>query len=254
MSLSFDVTRRRLQLGSRDSVTGWYEKHYSESTIEMIFDQGAATVMKLAGGAYVRVDKIGRTADPVEEWDEIKTQAGRYFEVHAVERVYGPADNFMWRQCGLVYLPMHDLSYSDVTPTVEDARSRTKTYWDTYIDSSKLNSHPFIVCYSDPDYPITRVFKTKGVHIIFTVSQPNSTALPGHDRTPYGYEEHVPTHVYTLATQLQWLAEAELRRITETYPEGSQRSLERQATHDRWLGGTRLYDTEFVLNYRRGPT
>jgi hypothetical protein len=254
MTLNFDVTRRKLQLGTRDPTTGWYDKNYAESTIDMVFQKGNATVMNLPGGAYVRVDKIGMTLNPVEQSDEIKTQANRYYEVKAVEPVYAPADNFLYRDCGLVYLPMHDLSYSNLTPTVEDARYRTKDYWETYIDGSNLNAHNFTVCYADPDYPLVKVFLTKGVHIIFAVDQPNSAPLIGHDRAAYGYEESVPTHVLTLDTQLQWLAEAELRRICETYPSGSQRSLERRTSHDRWLGSVRLYDTEYIMNYRRDPT
>lgn len=254
MTGSFDVTHRELQLGTRDSVTGWYEKHYVESTIEMVFEKRGATVMNLSGGGYVRVDEIGRTADVVEEWDEIYRPNGRYYEVHAVEPVYGPADNFMWRECGLVYLPLHDRTYTSLTPSVEDARYRTKVYWDTYISLSNLNSHPFIVCYSDPNYPIVKVYQTKGIDIIFAVSQPNSTPMLQHDQTPYGYEEHVPTHVLTLDTQLQWLAEAELRRIVEAYPQGSHRSLERRSARNIQLGSTALYDTEFILNYKRDTT
>jgi len=254
VSLNFEVTRRKLQLGTRDSTTGWYDKNYAESTIEMVFQKGNATTMNLSGGAYVRVDKIGMTLDPVEQCDEIKTQAGRYYEVKAVEPVYAPADNFLYRDCGLSYLPMHDLSYSDLTPTVEDARYRTKDYWETYISLSNLNNHNFIVCYADPDYPLVKVFKTKGVHIIFAVHQSTSAPLPGHDRKPYGYEEHVPTDVLALDTQLMHLGGAELRRITELYPEGSQRSLETMRPETIRLGSHTLHSQRHILNYRRDLT
>jgi len=253
VSLNFDVTRRKLQLGTRNSTTGWYDKNYAESTIEMIIQTRGATHFPLPAGVYVRLDAVGLSVDPVEINDEIKTSSDVYYEVKGVKPHWW-ADSFIYRECDLTELPLHSLSYSDVAPTVEDARYRTKDYWETYISLSNLNNHNFIVCYADPDYPLLKVFKTKGVHIIFAVAQPNSTPLPGHDRTPYGYEESVPTHVLTLDTQLQWLAEAELRRICEEHPSGSQRSLERRASHDRWLGSARLYDTEYILNYRRDLT
>lgn len=254
MPLSFNVTRRELELGTADSVTGWYARNWTESTIEMIIVDRGGTQIALPAGAYVRLDALGMSADPVVEGDEIETDDGRVYEVKAIKEVWGPGDNFVRRDCDMVKLPLHGLTYTDTTPSVEDARYRTKDYWDTYIVLANLNDHPFIVAYADPDYPLLRVFKTKEIDIVFAVGQPNSTPLLGHTQAAYGYEEHVPTHVQTLDTQLQWLAEAELRRITETYPEGSQRSLERRATHDRWLGSTRLYDTEFILSYRRDKT
>ena len=36
MSLSLSVTRRKLELDTRDHVTGWYAKHYAESLMSML--------------------------------------------------------------------------------------------------------------------------------------------------------------------------------------------------------------------------
>lgn len=149
---------------------------------------------------------------------------------------------------------------------VQDARQRTKTYLETYLtdsnltkddDSSKAN---YIVAFGMPDYSIIRVFKDKQIDLIFSIGEPTSTPLMGHDLSAYGYEEHVPIQTFCIdksgitGTKLKWKAEAELRRITESYPTGSERSFERRGTRDERLGSTILYSTEFMLTYRRDTT
>lgn len=254
--ISCNVTRRYLYLGSRDSTTGWYSKNYDvEITVKGAFIPRAASHLATMAGTYVKLDAILFTVDVLKEDEEIETESGVFYEVKTVKLHYAVGgDSFSHRECGLTLLPLHELSYADTTPSVEDARARTKTYWETYLSQANLNSHSFIVCYSDADYSIIRVFTTKAVHIVFALGQPESTPLMGHDQTPYGYEEHIPTHVLTLDTKLQWLAEAELRRIVEAYPLGSRRSLERVRSTVHDFGSTKVYDTEFVLNYRRDTT
>lgn len=152
---------------------------------------------------------------------------------------------------------------------VEDARYRTKVYLThatkginpsnlTKDDASTLAK--YIVAYGNPDYPITRVFKDKRIDVIFSLGEPDSEPMLNFDQTPYGYEEHVPITTFCIdktgitGTKLKWKAEAELRRITETYPTGSQRALERRGDNDQRLGSTILYSTQFILNYRRDTT
>jgi hypothetical protein len=253
MTLSFDVTRHKLVLGTRDSTTGWYDISYTESTIEAIIQDRGATTRYLPAGLYVKTDALMMTADPVLEGDKIEQSATRFYEVETVAEVMF-LDSFVRRDCDLTLLPLHGLFYSTTAPTVKDARYNTKDYWETYLDSDNLQSHSYIVCYSDPPYPLVRVFKDKNVAIIFAVSQPTTEEEVGHDLTPVGYEEHVPTHVLTLDTELQWLAEAELRRIIEEHPLGSIRTLERKSTVTHNFGSTQIFDTTFTLNYWRDLT
>jgi len=251
---SRDITRRRLVLGdTRDSITGWYPRSFTETTVEGVLIPRASSHLALKAGTYVRTQGLLLTADGFEECDEVKGGLSKYWEVKAVRDIPN-GDSFSHRECDLSSMSLHGLSYSTVAPTVEDARSRTKTYWETYLDDDNLQNKGYIVAFSDPDYPLLKVFKDKGIGFIFTIDQPDSAAMIGHGQSPYGYNERVPTHVLTLDTKMQWLGEAELRRVAETYPAGSQRSLDRRVSHDRWLGSTRLYDTEFVLNYRRDTT
>jgi len=251
---SHDVTRRRLVLGdTRDSITGWYPRSFTETTVEGVLIPRASSHLALKAGTYVRTDALFLTADGFEEGDELEDGFSKFWEVKAIREI-SIGDSFRNRECDLSSIPLHGLSYSTVAPTVEDARSRTKTYWETYLDDDNLQNKGYIVAFSDPDYPLLKVFKDKGIGFIFTIDQPDSEALIGHAETPYGYQERVPTHVLTLDTKMQWLGERELRRITESYSTGSQRRLGRKISHDRWLGSTRLYDTEFPLIYLRDRT
>jgi len=149
---------------------------------------------------------------------------------------------------------------------VSDARDRTKVYIDTYWtvgnavddDDNALGKE---VMYDNPNYPLTLEFKAPSVvDVVITIGKPDSSPIRGHDRTPYGYEENVPIKIFAVdktnvtGTKAVWQAEAELRRITETYPAGSQRSLERIGDRDRDLGSTILYCTEYVLAYKRDTT
>lgn len=244
---SANVTRRRLLLGARDSVTGLYKKNYEESTIQtLIFDKGSVTSFQ-GVGTHARLDALGLALEELVEGDEIETLDHKYYEVKAVREV-SVGNSFLRRECDLSKLPLHELSYSSsaLASAEQDARQRTKVYWETYISPTNLQFKNFIVCYHNPDYPLEQVFRVKGVDIIFSVDQ-------GTTESDYGirYKEHVPTHVVTLDTELQWLGERELRTVVEEHPEGSLHSLNTVAKHDRQLGSTQLFDTEFMLNYTR---
>ena len=255
---SLDVTHRRLMLGSRDSTTGWYAKSYEEQTIEMIVVSRAATHMPLPPGVYVRLDAVGLTADPVYEGDEIKTASDQYYQVETV-REHPIGDSFFFRECDLTLLPFKNLSGGTYTASsVEDARYRTKVYLETYLSDTALPN--YIVAYGKPDYPLIKVFKTKGVDLVFSIGEPESTPLMNPDFSPYGYEEHVPITTFCIdkdnieGTRLKWQAETELRRVLEEHPLGSVRTLDRRRDNDTRLGSIILYSTEYIFNYRRDTT
>lgn len=109
MTLNLQVTHRKLSLGSRDSVTGWYAKSFTEQArnIEMlIIPRSSASLARLAG-TYVRLDALGLTCDGVKEGDEIKTDANVYYEVKAT-REYFISNSFSHREVDLVQLPLHE--------------------------------------------------------------------------------------------------------------------------------------------------
>jgi len=150
----------------------------------------------------------------------------------------------------------------------DDPRYRTKLYLDTYLDSTNIThddgstAATILVAFGFPDYPLIRVFDSdeKDVDVVFSIEEPNSTPLMGHDKIPYGYEEHVPITICCVdkpgitATKIKWKAEAELRRVLENYPYGSVRTLEKRSDNTQRIGGTTIYMTTWVLKYRRSTT
>lgn len=253
--LDVEVTRHKLALSAaRDAVTGWYAKEYTDSTIEMLIMPRTSSFVSAVFGTYARTDFIGFTQDGVAIGDEIEQD--HYYEVKAT-RPQRIADSFSHREVDLTSLPLHDLSYSPAAPSVNDARYNTKDYLETRITDANMQTTGgrdlrWIACYSNPDYPILRVFIDKRIEIIFTIDSPDSEPKMNFDQTPYGYKERVPIHIVTLDTEVNHLAEAELRNVTESYPTGSQRGLERRGTTVHNFGSTQVFDTEFVLKYSRG--
>lgn len=149
---------------------------------------------------------------------------------------------------------------------VDDPRYRTKDYLETYLTAGNLTKDDdatnvsFIVAFGEPDYPITKVFLTKGVDLVFSIGDPESTPLMDYDRSAYGYSEKVPITVTAIdktgitGEKLRWKAEAELRRVVEVNPTGSQRSLEAMRPNEVKLGSTTLYQQTYVLRYLRDTT
>jgi hypothetical protein len=114
------------------------------------------------------------------------------------------------------------------------------------------------VAYGLPDYHWTRIFKGKGIDLVFAILDPEpSKALPDSDHYPIGYEEHVPVETYCIdktnitGVKLQWQAASELRYITEQNPISSVRGLDEMKGNRQDLGGMQLYSQRFILNYRR---
>jgi len=105
---SQDVTRRRLTLSSVDSATGWFDKDFSTSTIEMVLIPRASSHLATAVGSYVRTDFLGLCIAGIEEGDEIlHTRDGEaiYYEVKAVREI--PHGNTLsHREADLTLLPM----------------------------------------------------------------------------------------------------------------------------------------------------
>ena len=249
--MNLQVTRQKLTLGTRDSVTGWYAKSFVDTTVEMIIITKGSTNSLLPPGTYVRTDALGLTTDGFLEGDQILAD-NTYYEVKAT-REHTVGDSFYYRECDLTLLPLENLTGATYTEsTVEDARYRNKVYLETWLSSTALPN--YIVAYGEPDYPLIRVFKEKSVDLVFSIGTPDSVALP----VGVGYEEHVPITIWCIdksnifGTKLRWQAETELRRICETYPTGgSMFTWQRLDDNEKNLGSTVLYSVNYVLRYKR---
>jgi len=142
----------------------------------------------------------------------------------------------------------------------EDARQRTKLWFEDYVnpdaftfDDGVTTAH-YIVTFGFPDYPIVKVFRDpKNIDLVFSIGTPDSIALP----VGVGYLENVPITVTCIdktgitGTKLRWKAEAELRRVVETYPTGSLRTLERLSDNEERIGATVFYSVNYTLKYKR---
>lgn len=258
LGVSINVTRYALSLGNADAITGWYAKSFTESTIEtVIISKGLQSILT-GTGIYIRMNAIGLTDDEIAEGDELKDASGTYYRVETVtnEKI---GDRSIFKQCDLTELPYKNLTGGTyTTSTIEDPRYRTRDWLEDYLNDAALPV--YITAYGRPDYPMTRVFKTKGIDLVFSILEPNSTPIMGIDFVPCGYEEHVPIDIFCIdknnieGTKLKWQAETELRRISETYPLGSLRSFERTRDNDVQLGSTTLYSRECILIYQRDTT
>lgn len=146
----------------------------------------------------------------------------------------------------------------------DDARYRTKLWLDANLEDANLTKDngtteaTFTVCYSDPPYPLLWLFS--GLHfaidLVYAVGVPESEALP----VGVGYVESVPVTIWCVdkigitGTKLRWTAEDELRRVAETFPHGSLRTLTRMSDNEQYVGSTTLYSVTYVLKYKRYAT
>lgn len=268
MGISCDVTRRQLVLSTRDTITGWRAKTWTETTIEgALMPKGSQRVYTNIG-SYVRTDEVFMTQDGLLEGDEVLTKTGQYYEVHA-PREYYIGDSFSHRECDFTLLPMHaDVDYSTYTGTflVDDARHRQKVYLEAYWTSGNCENDSgghlgTVIMYAMPDYPLSLELKSpSAVDVILTVGKPESKPIRGHDYTPIGYDETVPVGIWCMdkvgvtAVKAVWQCEVELRRITEANPTGSLRGLDKTSDETKVLGSAILHNTEYKMNYRRGIT
>jgi hypothetical protein len=255
--MNLQVTRQKLTLGTRDSVTGWYTKSFVDTTVEMIIIAKGSTNSLLPPGTYVRTDALGLTTDGFLEGDQILAD-NTYYEVKAT-REHTVGDSFYYRECDLTLLPLENLTGATYTEsTVEDARYRNKVYLETWLSSTALPN--YIVAYGEPDYPLIRVFKEKGVDLVYSLGEHTSDTVIDSDHYPFGYKEHVPittlciNKINIAGTKLMHQAETELRRVAETYPLGSLRALGARRPQTKRLGSLTLYSAEYMMEYQRDST
>lgn len=143
-----------------------------------------------------------------------------------------------------------------------DARQRIKNWLDGHLVAANMKNDAgtanasFLVAFGYPNYSLLRVFNDKNIDLIFSVGTPDTVALP----LGVGYMENVPISIWCIdktgitGTKLRWTAEKELRRISETYPLSSLRTLERLSDNEQNLGSTILYSVTYVMRYKRYAT
>jgi len=96
--------------------------------------------------------------------------------------------------------------------------------------------------------------------LVISLGEHTSDSIIDSDHYPIGYKEHVPVAILCIdkdnleGTKLMHQAETELRRVAETYPEGSLRALASRHPQTKSLGSTVLYSAEYMMDYTRDTT
>ena len=103
----FEYTRRKLSLGTQDTVTGYYAKTFTDETVKGVLIEKSNTKLQVAAGTYVKYDAVLMTADPVLEGDMVKTQEDVYYDVLAVTEHFN-GDSFTYRDCDLTKNPLYE--------------------------------------------------------------------------------------------------------------------------------------------------
>jgi hypothetical protein len=147
---------------------------------------------------------------------------------------------------------------------IEDPRSKTKYYLEYYDAPANITKDDgttqasYIYQFEKPPYPLKRVFfDPKNKDGIYTIGTPDSDAVLDWKHEAYAYDEKVPITIDAVTKhgingdRLRWKMEAELRRIVETYPLGSIRSLTHMTPLARDMGIFKLHTVTYNLRYKR---
>ena len=155
---------------------------------------------------------------------------------------------------------------------VDDSRYRLKVWIDTYLAAGYYATMGHIyedngtteasnaVMYSLPNVPVKLLFfGTLTYDAVFTIGEPTATVSQGHNFAAYKYQEEIPVTIFAVdktgltAVKMLWQAELKLRKIAETYANGTGtlRVLRRTKPSAQYLGGFFLYSVECVLSYMR---
>jgi hypothetical protein len=269
------ATKYTLSLGSTaDATTGWLQRIYSASTINMLFKRKGSSTMLNGVFRSAKYSVTGYTTSPMNVGDEVLAADGTTYAVHAVEkeRYLG---NLNYYVCELV---QRELSHPPATsgiwhldnssvPAKTDVRYRHKLYVDTYLTAANMKLDDgttnalTLTCFDGADLPLAQLFTSKSYDAVITIGKDTAEALYTSNRSPYAFIEPVPLTIYAVnktgltATNLVEQVEQEIRRIATTYPITtgiSIRSIESIKNPEPIdVGGENLWSTTVTLKYKR---
>ena len=280
MGLDATVTLRKLVLGARDSETGWYRKTFTEAdpiidaadvtrigNMYGVIQPRGARVQGFPAGIFAAEDAVMISAAFVDVGNQIKDHFSKYYEAKSYKQ-WTELNSHQYWETQLAELPFYEEGAvtADVVDTPADPRERTKTWIDTYLIPANITKEngdtaSTITAFGYPDYPMHKVFITKGVDLVYAVMEAESTPLVDPvTQVAYGYDETIPIHILAIdkpeimGTKLIQRGENELRSIMENYPQGSLRTPDVKRDVTQRLGSTVIYGREWRLNYKRDTT
>jgi hypothetical protein len=261
---SASVTRRALSFGAQDSITGWFSKVYTDTTIKGSMQPQGASVSFLPCGNYAKYPHTFFTEYVVHEGDQIVDADLAVYELNTVVK-WSWNNKFSHYQCEAVkqdYANRNATSgtwHLDADSLTTDPRSRTKKYFETYTLTGD-----YILQFDGVDYAIKYLFNpVLGVDTDFLVScgQEPATALYTDKGYPYAFIEHPTVNLYAVnksgvtAPRILEQAEQEIRHILTDHPfvQGrSKRFIDAFKYNRVDLGaGSYLWNTSITLKYKR---
>jgi hypothetical protein len=262
---SASVTRRALSFGAQDSITGWFSKVYTDTTIKGSMQPQGASVSFLPCGNYAKYPHTFFTEYVVHEGDQIVDADLAVYELNTVVK-WSWNNKFSHYQCEAV---KQDYANRDATSgtwhldsdsLTTDPRSRHKVYLDTYLTPANI-SGDYLTCFDGADYPSKYLFlATLGVDTdaVISIGKEAATPLLDYNHKAYAFVESALINIYAVnkvgitATNLVEQIEQEIRHVITDHPIGSIRSIQATKHTPIDLGNkTYLWNTTVTIKYTR---
>jgi hypothetical protein len=265
------VTRYALSLGAQDVTHGYYAASYASSSIDGSIQPKGAVIRDLPCGNIAVYNHSFFTAATVALGDEIKDANNTYYVIKSL-MPYWWLNQFSHYVCELeqrdfVLPPTTSGTWHlDSDSAKTDPRYRHKSWLDIYLTATNLKEDngstnaTYITCFDEAPYPLSQVFLTKEVDLIFSIGKKAAQALEDYLHYPYAFIETVPITLYAVnksgltATNLLEQAEQEIRHIATHYPVvagASIRSIDASEYKQENLGGAKLWTCTVTIKYKR---
>jgi hypothetical protein len=261
---SFNVTRRALSLGSRDTVTQWCAVSWTESTIKGSFDPATVRFNPAAGVSIPYTTNPFYTADYVKRGDHIVNTAGTEYNLKTVKPLWR-GNEFIGYICQTeeIVKPADRAAssgtwHTDADSVNTDVRQRTYTWLKTYVSYGDGTEQ---IIFSGFDYPIEYEFVDNDIDILIALEYVSSTPVYDYNHTPYKFEETVAlictaidTATLTATNLLESYEEAVRGAATgysTTTSMGSIREITATKPERIDLGGKYAWQTTITLRYIR---
>ncbi len=271
------VTLKALTLGAQDSTAGIYAQTYGSATISMNLSPKGQSHMQTALGYATKYEVSGVTSAIVYEGDLIQDAEGTIYEVKQVAHYPTKRSTaFSYSVCALVkteYAQPPTTSgtwHADSNSLTTDPRFRQKHWIDEYapalaptalLENNGATAASYITCFDNvARYPLSRVFLTKNVDLVFGIDKTESVALKTSaitDYKPYAFEETCLITAYAVdkagltAANLVEQAEQLIRDIATDHPLGSIRSIDKTKYGVLDIGGTAIHYATIAIKYKR---
>jgi hypothetical protein len=253
--VSYEVTWRDVTYGTQNTITGWYSRTYTESTVDMVFLRELPTRFPLPAGVEVRGEIPVAHIQPMEPTDEIKRSV-TYYEVVSTSPVK-LGNSLICYMSQLHELPYH--TDTRPTPTVDpgDIRYDIRVMMDAYITDGNITEDDgttqasWVSMFERDDLRLTQVFLTKNVDVVFTVGEADSITsqlgvafLGKYPITAFAVDKEGLT-----ATTVNDKAVKEIRKIFKENPVGSMRGYSEERAEPHVLGSTTIWSKRVLIDY-----